>query len=200
MPNPRNIDTGYPRPDEGARVLPWANTTADKLNRSNISLGGLRDKPINSAMGRYFLDSANPPNITRPEASDQSSFNWAIVNDSGTAKVIIGTGWVEHHEPDGSTEYYEAAQQTDIALSAGYNVIYVNYTIKTSAAISATVSNAATETLALGGVDDTTTILRIPLGCWRHYSATVHGNSKTVIKLIRKYHTGNVKIFPIFAG
>ena len=176
MPDPRNIDTGFPRPDEGARVLPWANTTSDKLNRSNISLG------------------------TDELPSDPVSFDWSIVDDSGTAKIKIGAGWVEHHEPDGSTQYYSVAEQSDIALSTNYNVIYVNYTIKSSAATSTTVSNSTSESGALNGVDDTTTILRIPLGCWRQYTETVHGNSKTVIKLIRKYRVGNVQIFPMFAA
>ena len=176
MPDPAAIKSKFTSPIEGGRILPWAADTVTRLNARPQSLG--RD------------DSP----------SDPVSFDWSIVDDSGTAKIKIGAGWVEHHEPDGSTQYYSVAEQSNIALSTNYNVIYVNYTIKSSAATSTTVSNSTSESGALNGVDDTTTILRIPLGCWRQYTETVHGNSKTVIKLIRKYRVGNVQIFPMFAA
>ena len=134
-------------------------------------------------------------------------FNWnklslgtklvQIGADNSAAYVRVFPGFVEHHHGNGTSVYYAVAK-TDVEITGAapgadeYHVIYVEYTLGTSAAVAATTSNSTTEALALAGVDSEAPTLRRPLCCVKRASGS------TNINLVRRYALGSISIMPIF--
>lgn len=156
-----------PTPTAGGPVLDWATHIHRIVGRKDARIG----------------------TMARP---DVDAFAWSVVDDSGTAKIKIGAGTVCDTMYGATTAVHVAAEVTNIVLSSGYNVIYLLYTIGSSAATQTSVSTDTTEAAALSGVPaNTETQIYYPLHCIRdHQVNTPSQNNVRIFTHIRDYTSG----------
>ena len=107
----------------------------------------------------------------------------------------IGAGIVLDTTYGTTTKVHSAAEVSNIALSSGFNVIYLKYTIGTSAAIQTSVANDSTEALALAALPaNTETEVYYPLHCIEDHTENLPAQSS--VRLLthrRQYESGAIK-------
>lgn len=109
------------------------------------------------------------------------------------AKVEVAAGFVEHHHGASGTTYHAVAT-AKLTLAEGWNMIYVDYTIGTSAAAAVLTATGSPTTWAeaLAELQSTATHLKVPLAGWTLSAAGLITRGPT-------WHQGNIRIAPVQA-
>ena len=124
-------------------------------------------------------------------ASAPRSFGYTLTqpveDPAADGYVTVAPGWVWHHGWDVIAEesgtIRAAWAEDDVTVTAaGYTVIYVQYTLGSETLAMGTANHATTEAGALALVEDSETVMAIPLLCVNLASGA--------LSVVREYHVG----------